>query len=76
MYRLSRSLLPPAICKSRRGAWRRLGDKEAAMVALERAYAAREAHLQNLKIDPHFDSLRLESRFADVMRRVGFTTQT
>ena len=52
-----------------------LGDKEGAMALLERAYAAHEPHLQNLKVDPHFDSLRSDSRFIDLMRRVGFTTQ-
>ena len=50
-----------------------LGDKEGAMSALERAYAARDPHLQNLKIDPHFDGLRGDPRFQDLLRRVGLT---
>lgn len=48
-----------------------LGDKEGAMIRLEKAYAAREPHLQNLKVDPHFDSLRSDQRFQDLVRRVG-----
>jgi tetratricopeptide (TPR) repeat protein len=34
-------------------AWK---DKEAAMALLEKAYAARDPHLRNLKIDPHYDT--------------------
>ncbi len=48
-----------------------LGDNEGAMIRLEKAYAAREPHLQNLKVDPHFDILRSDPRFQDLMRRVG-----
>lgn len=48
-----------------------LGDKEGAMIRLEKAYAARDPHLQNLKIDPHFDSLRSDPRFQDLVKRVG-----
>jgi TolB-like protein/DNA-binding winged helix-turn-helix (wHTH) protein/Tfp pilus assembly protein PilF len=48
-----------------------LGDNEAALASLERAYAARDPHLQNLKVDPHYDSLRSDPRFQDLLRRVG-----
>jgi TolB-like protein/DNA-binding winged helix-turn-helix (wHTH) protein/tetratricopeptide (TPR) repeat protein len=48
-----------------------LGDKEGAMIRLERAYAARDPHLQNLKVDAHFDSLRSDPGFQDLLRRVG-----
>ena len=48
-----------------------LGDKEGAIIRLEKAYASREPHLQNLKVDPHFDSLRSDQRFQDLVRRVG-----
>ena len=48
-----------------------LGDKEGAMMRLEKAYAARDPHLQNLKIDFHFDSLRSDPRFQDLVKRVG-----
>jgi serine/threonine protein kinase/Tfp pilus assembly protein PilF len=50
-----------------------LGDKESALQSLERAYAERDLQLQYLKVDPHYDSLRSEARFANIIRRVGFT---
>lgn len=48
-----------------------LGDKEGAMIRLEKAYAAHDPQLQHLKIDPHYDSLRSDPRFQDLVRRVG-----
>lgn len=48
-----------------------LGDKEKAIAALERAYIAHDLQLQYLKVEPHFDSLRSDPRFADLLRRVG-----
>ena len=48
-----------------------LGEREKAFASLEKAYAARDLQLQFLKVDPAFDSLRDDSRFADLMRRVG-----
>ena len=48
-----------------------LGDKEGAFQALERAYTAHDLQMQYLKVEPHYDSLRSDPRFADLMRRVG-----
>jgi serine/threonine-protein kinase len=48
-----------------------LGDKEAALESLERAYQAHDLQMQFLKVDPHYDALRSEARFQDFMRRVG-----
>jgi tetratricopeptide (TPR) repeat protein len=48
-----------------------LGDKEAAFESLERAYAAHDPQLQNLKVDPFLDPLRADPRFQDLVRRVG-----
>jgi serine/threonine-protein kinase len=48
-----------------------LGDKEAALSSLEKAYAAHDLQMQFLKLDPHFDSLRSDPRFQDLMRKVG-----
>jgi tetratricopeptide (TPR) repeat protein len=48
-----------------------LGDKEAALDALERAYRAHDLQMQYLKVDPHYDALRSEARFQDLMRRAG-----
>jgi eukaryotic-like serine/threonine-protein kinase len=48
-----------------------LGDKEAALDSLEKAYEARDLQLTFLKADPHYDSLRSEARYQDLLRRVG-----
>jgi serine/threonine-protein kinase len=50
-----------------------LGDKERALEWLEKGFTGRSDHLTQLKMDPMFDSLRPDPRFADLMRRVGFT---
>jgi eukaryotic-like serine/threonine-protein kinase len=48
-----------------------LGDKERAFEWLEKAYAGRSDFLTRLKHDPTFDSLRDDSRFAELLRRMG-----
>ncbi len=48
-----------------------LGDKEQALASLEKAYGAHDLHLQFLKVEPRYDSLRADPRFQDLMRRVG-----
>jgi TolB-like protein/DNA-binding winged helix-turn-helix (wHTH) protein/Flp pilus assembly protein TadD len=48
-----------------------LGDNEQAFVWLERAYQEKSAILQFLKVHPHFDPLRSDPRFADLLHRVG-----
>jgi serine/threonine protein kinase/Tfp pilus assembly protein PilF len=48
-----------------------LGDKDRAMQWLEKAYAERSSALVYLKIEPLFDPLRGDKRFADLVRRVG-----
>src|SRR2546430_8842837 len=40
-----------------------LGDKEAALESLERAYRAHDLQMQYLKVVPHYDALRFEARF-------------
>lgn len=49
-----------------------LGDKEKAFASLEKAYAERDFQLTDLKVEPGYDALRDDSRFADLLRRVGF----
>ena len=51
-----------------------LGDKEQAFATLEKAYQERDPQLQYLKIDPHYDEIRSDPRFQDLLRRVGFPT--
>jgi tetratricopeptide (TPR) repeat protein len=48
-----------------------LGDKEAAIASLEKAYAAHDLQLQFLKTDPHYDTLRNDPRFVELMKKVG-----
>jgi serine/threonine protein kinase/Flp pilus assembly protein TadD len=48
-----------------------LGNKEAAFASLERAYEARDSWLDYVALDPRLDSLRSDSRFADLLRRMN-----
>jgi Flp pilus assembly protein TadD len=48
-----------------------LGEREKAFAALEKAYAAHDLQLQNLKIDSGLDPLHDDPRFQDLLRRVG-----
>jgi TolB-like protein/Tfp pilus assembly protein PilF len=47
-----------------------LSEKDQAFLSLERAYEAHDVQLQYLNADPHFDSLRSDPRFADLIRRM------
>jgi eukaryotic-like serine/threonine-protein kinase len=49
-----------------------LNEKEQAFEWLKKAYEQREQSLIFLKVDPLMDNLRSDSRFADLLRRVGF----
>jgi TolB-like protein/tetratricopeptide (TPR) repeat protein len=49
-----------------------LGEKEEAFAWLEKSFAARDKGLTYLKIDPCLDPLRSDSRFHDLVSRVGF----
>lgn len=64
-----RNFLPADMAKIYIG----LGDKDAAFAWLDRAYQERDQNIVWLKANPMFDSLRTDPRFADLLRRVGFT---
>jgi hypothetical protein len=50
-----------------------LDEKDEAFAWLEKAYQERSWWLLLwIKMDPQVDSLRSDSRFADLMRRIGF----
>jgi TolB-like protein/DNA-binding winged helix-turn-helix (wHTH) protein/Tfp pilus assembly protein PilF len=49
-----------------------LGDKDKAFEYLEKAYSERAIAMISLKIEPAFDPLRSDPRFADLLRRMGF----
>jgi len=48
-----------------------LGEHEKAIALLEKAYAAHDLQLQFLNADFHYDPLRDDPRFQDLVRRVG-----
>jgi TolB-like protein/DNA-binding winged helix-turn-helix (wHTH) protein len=50
-----------------------LGENEAAFAWLRKAADGQQANLVSLKIDPDFDGLRNDPRFAELLRRVGLT---
>ena len=48
-----------------------MGDKEAALTWLERAYAEHDNSMTALKVDPLLDPLRDDPRFQRLLVRVG-----
>jgi tetratricopeptide (TPR) repeat protein len=53
----------------------RLGDKEEALGWLERAYQQRQTSIMYLKVDPFYDSIHSDPRYADLLRRIGLLPQ-
>ncbi len=48
-----------------------LGEKDKAFALLEAAYQERHPYMTLLKVEPVFDNLRSDPRFADLLRRIG-----
>jgi Tfp pilus assembly protein PilF len=48
-----------------------LGEADHAFAALEKAYAGREWRLARMKVEPMFDPVRTDPRFAGLLRRMG-----
>ncbi len=48
-----------------------LGEKDQAFAWLEKAYGERTSRLGYLKVEPLWDTLRSDPRFADLVRRIG-----
>jgi tetratricopeptide (TPR) repeat protein len=48
-----------------------LGDKDQAFNSLEKGYQDRITKMAFLKIEPLFDNLRSDKRFADLVHRIG-----
>jgi len=51
-----------------------VGDSDSAFHWLEKAYAERESQMAFLNITRRMDALRSDRRFADLLRRMGLTT--
>ncbi len=51
----------------------RLAEKEKALDCLEQAYTERQLPMTEIGIEPAFDALRSEPRFAALLRRVGLS---
>jgi tetratricopeptide (TPR) repeat protein len=50
----------------------RIGEKNCAFELLEKGFQERDDLMINLNVDPVFDSIRMDPRFQDLLRRVGF----
>ena len=50
-----------------------LGQKDQALVWLEKGYQERSAWMVWLKVDPRLDVLRSDQRFQDLVRRIGLS---
>jgi len=48
-----------------------LGDRDKAFQELEKAYEEHSSWLVWLKVEPKFDSLRSDSRFTNLIQRIG-----
>jgi len=53
------------------GVYAALGENDKAFAQLNKAYEQRDMQLVSLKVDPALDELRDDSRFADLIQRVG-----
>jgi len=51
-----------------------LGDRQQAFFWLEKAREERSGWMAFLNVEPAFDSLRADPRFADLLHRIGFTS--
>jgi TolB-like protein/Tfp pilus assembly protein PilF len=50
-----------------------LNEKDQAFQWLEKSYEARESRITRLKVDPFFDSLHSDPRYADLIHRIGLS---
>jgi serine/threonine-protein kinase len=50
-----------------------LGEKDQAFIWLEKAYEEHAFKIAWLRVEPQWDSLRSDPRFADLLRRIGLT---
>lgn len=55
------------------GVYAALGDKDQAFECLEKAYQTHDFFLAFLKVHPYMDPLRSDSRYVDLLRRLGLS---
>lgn len=48
-----------------------LGEKDESIAWLEKGFTLRDSHMEFLAVDPTFDGLRSDTRFADLLRRLN-----
>ena len=53
-----------------------LRDEERVFEWLERAYEERDSWMTTLRMNPRYDPLRSDPKFADLLRRVGLPEQS
>ncbi len=68
LVRSRQAYVPPSTIA---GLYARLGQKDKAFEWLEKTYSERDEWLRFLKVDPQFDSLQSDPRFAGMVRRLG-----
>jgi tetratricopeptide (TPR) repeat protein len=54
----------------------RNGDKDQAFAWLDKAFDRRVSHLMEVNVDPAFDSLRTDARYAALLQRIGLPRVT
>lgn len=62
---------PAAVANSLALCYAEVGEKEKALDWLEKAYEARASGIMHLKVSPRLDSLRGETRFQELLRKIG-----
>jgi hypothetical protein len=65
------SMLSPGILTNLAGVHATIGQKDKAFEFLEKAYEERNHSLIWIKVDPAFDDLRPDPRFASLLNRIG-----
>ena len=48
------------------------GEKDKAFASLENAYREKDADMIGIKIDPHFESIRSDPRFLQILKKMRF----
>jgi hypothetical protein len=52
-----------------------LGEGKKALASLEKGYEEKDAQMSFLGVEPHFDSIRTEPRFIELMKKVGLSPE-